>query len=152
MSKFSIKTNSKHVESIPLKEIKTIGVFQTLNRDEEKRISRLDEIDSYYGDLQEIINSKVKSGVSKKKYDVKKIEEIYFKIFGAKGKDKNYNIDAIVDFYKTKYAARNNNNRNNNFVDMSQNSFSNQQISVPNFSDYHQINNDSDSSDNEADF
>lgn len=152
MSKFSIKTESKHVESIPLNQIKSIGVFQSLNKEEEKRLSRLDEIDSYYGDIQEIINSKVKSGVPNKKYGVKKIEEIYFKIFQTKGKDKNYNIDAIVDFYKNKYAARTNNNKINNLVNMTQNDFIKQQPEVPNFSDYHQAINDSDSSDEEAEF
>lgn len=120
-----------NLKSVSLNPITIIGTFQSLNQDDEIKRTRLDRIEQYYNDIQEIINSKVGSKVNGK-YDVSSIETIYNLIFGKKGGRKNDNIDQIVAYYKT-YVPRINNNNGSTIVDIAGGlKFS--QVDVPTFS------------------
>lgn len=103
----------KNLKEINLSEITMIGSFQSLNQDDESKRTRLDEIEEWYTDVQEMINSKV--GGCSKKYDGSAISNIYFKIFGKKGGHKNDKIDEIVKFYKT-YTPRANNGGRTTYI------------------------------------
>ena len=140
----------KNLIPISLKKITIIGEFQSLNQEDEIKKTRLDNIEKYYNDLQEIINSKV-GGVSKK-YNGSAIESIYHLIFDKKGKNKNENIDEIVKYYKT-YVPRINNNNGNTLIDTS-NGIKFSKINIPsfNFSNDECNINECDDSDDEPDF
>lgn len=103
--KILFMSETKLVPSIPLNAITNVGMFQSLDQEDEAKKNRLDKIDEYYNDLHNIINSKV--GGSYKKYNVGDIAGIYLTIFGKKAKtDKNTTIDEIVKWYKNKYIPR----------------------------------------------
>lgn len=115
--KISFKSHKlENLTPIPLSRITIIGTFQSLNQEDEIKRTRLDKIEEYYNDIQEIINSKV--GGCSKKYNVSSISSIYNLIFGKKGKNKNDDIDEIVKYYRS-YVPRINNNNGNTLVDTS---------------------------------
>lgn len=149
-------SDKRSVSSIPLNPITIVGTFQSLNQEDEIKRNRLDRIELYYTDLQEIVNSKV-GGISKK-YNVSAIEGIYVLIFGKKGKNKNDNIDEIVKYYRT-YVPRLNNNKGNTIINTNGNNSKFSHIDIPLFGknstdgiDGVKLNDDRDSDDSEVEF
>ena len=106
--KFSFKTPSKHVSSIPLNRI---NVTNNINPEEtDIKKNKADMIELIYSELQTIINSKKGDKIGKT-FNGKEINEKYFTIFGKKNTGlKNDKIDSIVNFFKT-YTPRETKNK-----------------------------------------
>lgn len=118
-SKIKIKfiTQSKQIENIPLNPISQISNFQSLNQNDELKKTRMDEIDKHYQYLNDILASKMKSGIStSNKYSGPQITDLHLKLFGNKGSDKNTNIDNIIEFYTKKYVPRQTRNYANSVI------------------------------------
>lgn len=121
MSNISFKNESKHIPGFPLNKIETVGNFQYLNNDHQIKQERLDKIDYYYSQKDDIFASQKGLGLSKTASRIIKepeIAAIYLLVTGKKKKNelKNDMIGEIMKFYKEQYVPRINRDQSNNTI------------------------------------
>jgi hypothetical protein len=122
MSDIKIKfiTPSKKMDSLELNPITKIGNFQELDQTNNLKSNNMIEIEKNYGNLEKIRKSKIKSGYPKnQQLSGDEIKDLHKLIFGKDGPTlKNDRIDAIINYYETRFVPNKITNISNNVVDI----------------------------------